>query len=73
MLVGRLTTMCLAAGCSTGCGDLVDTWQASLGLKNEFEGEKRYNQWQIDIPKEVWRQPLYMFVIPEDRAISHPG
>eukprot|EP00873_Tetraselmis_striata_P026775 jgi/Tetstr1/447039/TSEL_034496.t1 len=36
----------------TGCGDLVDTWQASLGLKNEFEGEKRYNQWQIDIPKE---------------------
>mmetsp|Transcript_22634 Transcript_22634/g.62827 ORF Transcript_22634/g.62827 Transcript_22634/m.62827 type:complete len:2149 (-) Transcript_22634:730-7176(-) len=36
----------------TGSGSLVETWQASLGLKNEFEGSTRWSTWDFKVPAE---------------------
>lgn len=39
----------------TGTGELVPTWQASLGLKGGFEGKTRWSQLAVDIPPEASR------------------
>lgn len=33
----------------TSCGEQIDTWEASLGLRGDFEGTKRYSQMQVEV------------------------
>lgn len=38
----------------TGCGDLVDSWQASLGIEHpDFKDTKRWSRWTVEVPIEV--------------------
>lgn len=39
----------------TGAGELVPTWQASLGLKGSFAGKTRWTQIALDTPPEAAR------------------
>jgi len=35
-----------------GKGELVDTWQASLGIENGCREARRWSHWQVEVPRE---------------------